>query len=596
MDEELKVIKALRRTAQIGSFYDIRRETIIGGSNLFKSELSENCIVTTDIDFIKCTISDKFIDNLKNLDIDVNLELSIISEMIPLTGPLRILHKSENSSKIQEWLMIYELKTKQEKIDYFDKIKEYVSSRDIQGNLNATHVIIGIRWGANAIAKFKSENKLKKTIWSSNADLKIFDWKTKLANFHNENKETIKESTLNFEADVISKDLKSPTNFDQVTNYLEKIPEFLNGGKGVQLEFILLPLYKIKDLFMFNVDSFINIIDDHSISYLEDEMENFLEKKQNLSDLYSEASNSSYRYLFSVSDLEKLKKIKSESNKKEISFKSKLKNALILIRSGKDSIDSIKTIANELIESESSESNEKLIEQMKFKLNKMKQIKMETGCELYSSDSIENYSGFILFYSINSNEQEEKKLKEICKLMQLFKLIHNDKKFYFCSMDNKKLTYSLKIKEICLQFYQDGFCLAMDLHSMKRDMLNWSFAKSTSLDLNLIKPSKVGILNLRCPNSGNEFKCSNKYCDRWKCITCLEDLEYDFGTQLFCKCGGASYLTFSFKCSDHYHSKKLVKFNTEQDFKESLGKINQIKYNSAGRYGGEWKFNWLRLV
>ena len=90
--------KALGRAAVLGSLYDTRREQLCGVS-LFKSELPQSIIVSTDMPNTKYEfdLSDSYEEKFHKLDVQAELKVSVLGGLFKLEGSGKYLSDQKQS-------------------------------------------------------------------------------------------------------------------------------------------------------------------------------------------------------------------------------------------------------------------------------------------------------------------------------------------------------------------------------------------------------------------------------------------------------------------------------------------------------------------
>jgi hypothetical protein len=272
--------KALGRHGIIGSLYDIRTDQLEGG-NLFNSELPESFVPIQDSAnvnyYIDFNNSQK--ETFNNMNIEASLKLSLMGGLLDVTGSAKYLKQTKTNSHTVRATFMYQAKTKQEHllINTADLYKYF--SLDALENPNATHVVIGILWGANVAATFERvvENRdaVEKLEGRLAIDLKIVACSVKgdaNVNLQDINKTDFESLTVSFSGDVLIKDC--PQTIDAVMKTFENIPDLikpLNGGKGRQLEFVLYPLKRIAQMFKLElkVERLIKEVSEHLVIRIE---------------------------------------------------------------------------------------------------------------------------------------------------------------------------------------------------------------------------------------------------------------------------------------------------------------------------------------
>jgi hypothetical protein len=240
----------------IGSLYDVRTDKL-EGTNLFNKVLPNEFVLTTDnahVDYeIDFNNSQK--ETFNRMNIEANLKLSLFGGLIDIDGSAKYLKQTKTDDHTVRVTLVGMVKTKQEHLQIsMVELDKYISL-DAINNQNATHVVTGIKWGANVAATFeqivkninevtdiegKLAVKLKALPISGDAKLELED----------KDKSLFESLKINFSGDVV------PDNFshtlDGVMKIFREIPSLikpLNNGKGRPLVFVLYPLKRMAEIF-----------------------------------------------------------------------------------------------------------------------------------------------------------------------------------------------------------------------------------------------------------------------------------------------------------------------------------------------------------
>ena len=251
--------QAVGRHHFIGSLYDVRTDRFEGG-NLFNQELRTGLVLTTD-----CAHTDYFVDEnlsqkdtFNKLNVEGSLKLSLMAGLIKVAGTAKYLNQTKTDSRTVRVTFMFNVKTKQQYLQVnMSDLHTYISL-DALENPNATHCVIGIRWGAHVAATFEETlatsqaaeelqgqlaASLKKvTINSVNGQASLENIGKTNSKFHS--------LKINFSGDVVIPDV--PTTVDDVFNIFKEVPSLvkqLNDGKGKQLEYELYPLERMAKIF-----------------------------------------------------------------------------------------------------------------------------------------------------------------------------------------------------------------------------------------------------------------------------------------------------------------------------------------------------------
>ncbi|CAM4842598.1 unnamed protein product [Rotaria magnacalcarata] len=272
--------KALGRHGIIGSLYDIRTDKLEGG-NLFNRELPSSFIQLQDSANVSYHIdfNNSQQETFNNMNIEASLKLSLGCGLIDVTGSAKYLKQTKTNSHTVRVTFMYKAKTKQEHllINTADLYKYF--SLDALENPNATHVVIGILWGANVAATFERVVENRDAVEKLEGQLSVALKKVAVkiegsANiaFEDANRTAFESLSASFSGDVLIKDC--PQTIDAVMKTYENIPallEPLNGGKGRPLEFILYPLKRMAQMFNFElkIERLIKEVSEHLVIRIE---------------------------------------------------------------------------------------------------------------------------------------------------------------------------------------------------------------------------------------------------------------------------------------------------------------------------------------
>ncbi|CAF4203694.1 unnamed protein product, partial [Rotaria magnacalcarata] len=272
--------KALGRYGIIGSLYDIRTDTLEGG-NLFNKELPESFIRLQDSANVSyhTDFNNSQKETFNNMNIEASLKLSLLGGLIDVTGSAKYLKQTKTNSHTVRVTFMYKAKTKQEHllINTADLYKHF--SLDALENPNATHVVIGILWGANVAATFERVVENREAVEKLEGQLSVvlksiagsIEGNAKV-NCEDINKAAFESLTVSFSGDVLIKNC--PQTIESVMKTYESIPDLikpLNGGKGRQLEFVLYPLKRIAQMFKLElkVERLIKEVSEHLVIRIE---------------------------------------------------------------------------------------------------------------------------------------------------------------------------------------------------------------------------------------------------------------------------------------------------------------------------------------
>ncbi|ROL50598.1 Neoverrucotoxin subunit beta [Anabarilius grahami] len=163
---------ALGRPFQLGMLYDCRKDALIPGIRLWnKEQLQQNICSCAQINTgFKVTASDSIQDKSKLLNIDGGLKLSLLGDLVHVSGAAKFLNDIKKSFKQQRLTLHYHSTSRFEELTV-----NHLPSGNIPDDDNdiATHVVTAILYGADACFVFDREvssNEDKKTV---NGEVKV---------------------------------------------------------------------------------------------------------------------------------------------------------------------------------------------------------------------------------------------------------------------------------------------------------------------------------------------------------------------------------------------------------------------------------------
>ena len=156
--------QALGRVSHLGHLYDERTDSFLGFSSLKSSHAKEGegdplkgALKKTDIPFtdISYLITGSTSDKLHKLSVDPHLKISVLSGLISLNCSGQYLSDKKETSRSSSADLFYKMTTVFEEIDISKLSAEQINVNSL--TRNATHVVVGIKWGANVIGSFEYE-------------------------------------------------------------------------------------------------------------------------------------------------------------------------------------------------------------------------------------------------------------------------------------------------------------------------------------------------------------------------------------------------------------------------------------------------------
>ncbi|XP_059411032.1 uncharacterized protein LOC132144237 [Carassius carassius] len=244
---------ALGRPFQLGMLYDCRKDKLMAGIRFWnKEQLEQNICARPQINTnFSVTASDSIKDKSKLLNIEGALNLSVLGGLVQVSGAAKYL-KDTKTSFIQQRLTLHYHST----CEFKELTVNQLTPENIPDDDNATHVVTGILYGADACFVFdrqvsSDENKsrvkgevkmalekLSVISIDSNADLDMNDIE----------KTAVKNFTCTFYGDFQLP--SNPTTFEAAMKVFADLPKLLKDDQklAVPLRVWLYPLHKLHSI------------------------------------------------------------------------------------------------------------------------------------------------------------------------------------------------------------------------------------------------------------------------------------------------------------------------------------------------------------
>lgn len=155
-----ETIQAMGRSFSLGYLYDIRSETIISKSLWDKADLDANIHDESALSTrFEVAISDTINDKSSLMDLSASIKASFMGGLIQVSGSAKFMNSKKSNSRVTSVTLKSERKSRTKRLS-MDHLA-HVKYPDVLAEEQATHVIAGITYGANAYFRF--EKTLKDT-------------------------------------------------------------------------------------------------------------------------------------------------------------------------------------------------------------------------------------------------------------------------------------------------------------------------------------------------------------------------------------------------------------------------------------------------
>ncbi|CAF1292280.1 unnamed protein product [Adineta steineri] len=334
--------QAIGRSGNIGSLYDIRTDQFVMG-NLFNNVLPDSFIKRCDCANVSYWLdfhsSQK--ETFNNLNLEANLKLALMVGLMKVEGSTKYLKQTKTNSHTVRATFIYKAKTKQEDLQVSTKgLHEYFSSHAFE-NPDATHVVIGIKWGANVAATFErivdkhdDVKRIEGTLTATFAKPTFGISGDVNLKYNKEQKADLESLRISFSGDVLIENC--PRTIDGVMEVYQKVPSMirsLNDGKGQQLTFILCSLKQISDITKFErkITRMVKEVSEQIVNRIENIFEQMNDEQRKLNDFLDEINP--WKEFLPRQWFDLVKKKLSNFNEEQLKLKRDLSSLLVAIRS-----------------------------------------------------------------------------------------------------------------------------------------------------------------------------------------------------------------------------------------------------------------------
>jgi len=328
--------QALGRTAWLGDLYNARTDEFCS-SSIFKEQLPTDSPAITTLENhqsrIDSTESDGTVDNMIELDVDLQLKLSILAGIVTPPGLAKYLQTSEKSSISAERSFACKITTVTEQLDLKRKeIEEMTKTKEELASTGATHVVVQIDWGAKCFVSVTDHNhknndktKAGENISDNLEKLKSVGW-TAGTDFEQGGNEL----SLKIVGDVLPDDLPTTVDDGEVEqiSIIQRLVKECNGGKGKPVTLHMLPLLSLTEPFQ--------EVSERDVFRVERLFSHIEESKQKASE-----------FNFKEKDLEKVRRCKENITRQEDGMRCDIKKCVLDIRSAKCDSECLTKICEE---------------------------------------------------------------------------------------------------------------------------------------------------------------------------------------------------------------------------------------------------------
>lgn len=584
MKFELIERAALGSTALLGSLYDARTDTFYGGFTVFKDDIPSSAKHTVDTPFsdVQYMLTDTYSDKFERLQVQAELQISILLGLAALTGSGNYLNNKKVSSRSVRGSLVYNLATKKETINVFNEDLKPLFSLDALNLANeSTHFVTEVKWGANSMIELEYDNNenIDTTFVSGNlmaavqyASLKIKGQGS--ADF--KSAENMKNVTYKFHVfgDVLPEG-EIPTTLETAVEFMRRVPQFvakINSGKGKPIKYTLVPISTLRAYLgqEVQIDQQITKLEEDILTEIVHFFEAMDESTQKVYDIHADVER--FSYCIKSDHRKSIVDFKHELTIHQIKVKLELAGVLKDVRSGIQDLEEIYKVLRKFMSHDMSPQNVSvkvkswpdISERISFarKLNSKGVSYVGNGEKL--SNLFDEYFGVkvvVLKFWQNTVELDSELWTSNKQLFFYDMQTSTEQRKYYvidCELSDKDNCKNMPVSNV-IQVFQNGTLIEPDLRMHIRKLQSQPLVKyleSPRECINYPKDEDLFPFASRCPKE----TCNNSRKYSWRCEKCGKLLRLGRDDYFYCDCGRVPANSTSFKCSDPNHGLNYVSF------------------------------------
>ncbi|XP_041471857.1 uncharacterized protein LOC121421261 [Lytechinus variegatus] len=497
--------------------------------------------------------------------------------MVELSGSGAFLGDERRSTKAQSKSLIYKRMTFNEEV-ILSQSRTIVDREVLSGtNPDATHVVVGIDWGAQCTitCEYENDENYDDSDVTEEMSVELENLKDILntkggVNVQVDAKKTDERSRFSYKyrADILTTEEYFSVTYEganQIARSLPKLVKKTNDGKGVPLRYYLMSLETARGK--------LRVVAPEDILYKEvDEcngqkalqfLEELKENRRKVYDIYHEMNlNSAF-----ITDeaLTRIEGVWEEVSVRISSFKTGLLEIVKKVRSREDNICVLEEFVSTMNSEEVSAS--KYEEEFEPYLQKVRFIRsmISKGVKYIGKNDelVKDAKENTYVFCIPSGSDEEAVEKNHDFLLRLLSTFSEDDMSEFIAVDQEIVSTHVwpdKVKRPTIEKYVDGIRTSEDLYEEEGKNLEECMIQAHRF-LRTSAPRKPALVKLRCPNAiAGTGRCTGDP-SKWKCSKCGHLVDYGSHTKMFyCPCGASNPKDSRFRCNDPQHGLKFTKY------------------------------------
>ena len=587
---------------------------------MFKSKVPDDDLDTTDLggDLIEITKTDNIHEKFNKLSVQGDLQVSVLSGLLQLSGSGSYLKEERNSARAQSMSLLCKLRTVEEEIMIRQR-KDLIDKDVLEDeSLDATHVVFAIDWGAVCYVTCVDENKEDKDVTKVRQTLRLDVEKLKNlvdikaseeVSYDNKNEESHKNYTFHCFTDVYPPDKELPVTFGGAVDLARNLPKLMkerNNGKGVPLTYTMMPLANVIKMCKLQVQNTVKYtaIDENVVKKCLHDVEEITKTKQTLYDTQNDLQ--AHADYVDKGSLDKIHEVLQKFLKDESRFQERLQDLVIKVRSCNEDVSVLeKFLDNALSDTVDITWYNDQIKSLQSDINKVKSVKSYKSKGIayigkkddvtIPGETVSSKRNVFIFYKSN---EEDQKNEEFFLRLQSTHIQDNDCKFIVIDKDIRKDLWAAGKKKTAIHKFVGGSKKSSDLYDEEGQDLDMCLIEMFAPKYQQVRPKKWAQVKLRCPNAlSGSGQCTGDPIT-WMCSKCKEVVEYGVETKLFyCNCGESDPKMSRFRCSEKDHGLNYINYPDEY-LSAELSNLQAVKEKNILILGetGVGKSTWINGI
>jgi len=591
---------SLGQVANIGDLYDATSDCFTGQSVLTAGSAQAPLVNATLTESFRneFSIDNNFYDKLDTLldAKELGLKLSAAVGLTAAAGNVgTFVNRGESPGTAG--LFVCTIINLHEQVDNMTDIERLVMSCDVT-NGRATHVVVGIDWGATVAVCLDRADPDVSCEPSMSDDLQRH--LQTLVSGARPDFQVLSDINSTYSIRCFSNclpqddhDQTHATSLEDAISLISNLPGLthsVNDGKGAPVRYIMMPLSSLNGGVSWT--PYCGIDDSVATETLSFLRELTLKHRGlNSLGLYL-ADHTSY---VQEGELAKMDEFLVGFQDAVKTLHGDIASAIVAVRSGDlDQVQIVNVIRSFSSGNYSTEnipvkafydSIQPVIQNTKFCDELMQEGIVVVGNALTKLKDITGGSNVYILYATETAKQRHTRLWEenSCAFLDI---VRQEKKNHakasgniataFAYIDCDVVSGARIAEEIAIYRYKNGQIICSNVAEDRAVIASMNIAESSQERQSfLARPPRRTVVELPCPGRGRSNCGSGQRT--WFCEVCREQIEYGFDEFFYCACGKAPANTFSYKCNEHNHGDDFVMHQSHQVVREHLKNLKPIR-------------------